>query len=80
VTAAEVFLKNQQRLARLTPLGPINSWDRQPYLTDAMEAGVPSLRQHNSYIHHNVLFNTMMVVVIMRIVIIFWCMVARKLL
>jgi hypothetical protein len=37
--------------------GPINSWDRQPYLSDAMEPGVPSLRQHGSYIHHNVLFN-----------------------
>jgi hypothetical protein len=37
--------------------GPINSWDRQPYLSDAIEPGVPSLRQHNSYIHHNVLFN-----------------------
>ncbi|CAF4968551.1 unnamed protein product [Rotaria sp. Silwood1] len=37
--------------------GPINTWDRQPYLTDAMETGVPSLRQRNSYIHHNVLFN-----------------------
>jgi hypothetical protein len=37
--------------------GPINSWDRQPYLSDAMQPGVPSLRQHESYIHHNVLFN-----------------------
>ncbi|CAF5153289.1 unnamed protein product, partial [Rotaria sp. Silwood1] len=37
--------------------GPINSWDRQPYLSDAIQPGVPSLRQHNSYIHHNVLFN-----------------------
>ncbi|UJR19719.1 hypothetical protein I4U23_022853 [Adineta vaga] len=36
--------------------GPINSWDRQPYLTDAIEP-VSSLRQHNSYIDHNVLFN-----------------------
>ncbi|CAF4863601.1 unnamed protein product, partial [Rotaria sp. Silwood1] len=27
--------------------GPINTWDRQPYLTDAMETGVPSLRQRN---------------------------------
>jgi hypothetical protein len=37
--------------------GLINTWDRQPYLTDAIQPGVPSLRQHNSYIHHNVLFN-----------------------
>ena len=35
--------------------GPINSWDRQPYLTDAVEPGVPSLWQHYSYIHHNTL-------------------------
>ena len=37
--------------------GPINTWDRQPYLTDAVQSGVPSLRQHKSYIHHNALFN-----------------------
>ena len=37
--------------------GPINTWDRQPYLTDAMQSGVPSFRQRNSYIHHNLLFN-----------------------
>ena len=37
--------------------GPINSWDRQPYLTDAVQSGVPSLWQHESYIHHNTLFN-----------------------
>ncbi|CAF3769782.1 unnamed protein product [Rotaria sp. Silwood1] len=37
--------------------GPINSWDRQPFLTDAVESGLPSLWQHTSYIHHNVLFN-----------------------
>lgn len=37
--------------------GPINSWDRQPYLSDALEPGVPSLQQRESYIHHNVLFN-----------------------
>jgi hypothetical protein len=37
--------------------GPINSWDRQPYLTDALEPGVPSLWQHPSYIHHNTLVN-----------------------
>jgi hypothetical protein len=37
--------------------GPINTWDRQPYLSDAMQPGIPSLRQHNSFIHHNVLFN-----------------------
>jgi hypothetical protein len=36
--------------------GPINSWDRQPYLTDAVEPGSPSLWQHQSYIHHNTLF------------------------
>jgi hypothetical protein len=35
--------------------GPINSWDRQPYLTDAAKSGVPSLSQHISYIHHNTL-------------------------
>ena len=40
-----------------TDHGPINSWDRQPYLSDAMQSGSPSLRQHESYIHHNVLFN-----------------------
>jgi hypothetical protein len=37
--------------------GPINSWDRQPYLTDAVQPGLPSLWQHESYIHHNTLFN-----------------------
>jgi hypothetical protein len=37
--------------------GPINTWDRQPYLTDAVQPGLPSLWQHESYIHHNVLFN-----------------------
>jgi hypothetical protein len=37
--------------------GPINTWDRQPFLTDAEQPGLPSLWQHNSYIHHNVLFN-----------------------
>ncbi|UJR20272.1 hypothetical protein I4U23_023403 [Adineta vaga] len=37
--------------------GPINTWDRQPYLTDSVESGIPSLWQHESYIHHNVLFN-----------------------
>jgi hypothetical protein len=37
--------------------GPINTWDRQPYLTDAVQSGVPSLWQHESYIHHNTLFN-----------------------
>jgi hypothetical protein len=36
--------------------GPINSWDRQPYLTDAVQPGLPSLWQHQSYIHHNTLF------------------------
>ena len=35
--------------------GPINSWDRQPFLTDAVQTGVPSLWQHKSYIHHNTL-------------------------
>jgi hypothetical protein len=37
--------------------GPINTWDRQPYLTDAVQRGLPSLWQHASYIHHNTLFN-----------------------
>jgi hypothetical protein len=37
--------------------GPINSWDRQPYFTDAVQRGVPSVWQHVSYIHHNTLFN-----------------------
>jgi hypothetical protein len=37
--------------------GTINSWDRQPYLTDAVQRGVPSLWQHVSYIHHNTLIN-----------------------
>ena len=41
-----------------TDHGPINTWDRQPFLSDALEAGVPSLWQHTSYIHHNVVFNT----------------------
>jgi hypothetical protein len=35
--------------------GPINSWDRQPFLTDAVQSGLPSLWQHESYIHHNTL-------------------------
>ena len=33
--------------------GPINTWDRQPFLTDARQSGLPSLWQHYSYIHHN---------------------------
>jgi len=37
--------------------GNINSWDRQPFLTDAVQPGVPSLWQHVTYIHHNTLFN-----------------------
>ncbi len=37
--------------------GPINSWDRQPFLSDAVQPGVPSLWQHTSYIHHNTLVN-----------------------
>jgi hypothetical protein len=37
--------------------GPINTWDRQPYLTDAIQPGSPSLWQHPSYIHHNTLVN-----------------------
>ena len=37
--------------------GPINTWDRQPFLTDGAQTGVPSLWQHESYIHHNTLFN-----------------------
>jgi hypothetical protein len=37
--------------------GPINTWDRQPYLTDALQSGIPSLRQHENYIHHNTLFS-----------------------
>jgi hypothetical protein len=37
--------------------GPINTWDRQPFLSDAVQPGVPSLWQHVSYIHHNTLFN-----------------------
>jgi hypothetical protein len=37
--------------------GPINSWDRQPYLSDALQPDLPSLWQHESYIHHNNLVN-----------------------
>ena len=37
--------------------GPINSWDRQPYLTDAVQPGSPSLWQHVSYIDHNVIYD-----------------------
>jgi hypothetical protein len=37
--------------------GPINTWDRQPFLSDAVQRGLPSLWQHESYIHHNTLFN-----------------------
>ena len=37
--------------------GPINTWDRQPFLSDAMQSGVPSLWQHESYIHHNTIIN-----------------------
>jgi hypothetical protein len=37
--------------------GSINTWDRQPYLTDAVQSGIPSLRQHENYIHHNTLFS-----------------------
>ena len=37
--------------------GPINTWDRQPFLTDGRQPGVPSLWQHRSFIHHNLLVN-----------------------
>ena len=38
--------------------GPINTWDRQPYLTEARDGvGRAGLDQHWSYIHHNVLLN-----------------------
>ncbi|CAF0900788.1 unnamed protein product [Adineta steineri] len=37
--------------------GPINTWDRQPFLSDAKQSGIPSLWQHYSYIHHNTIFN-----------------------
>jgi hypothetical protein len=37
--------------------GPINTWDRQPYLTDAVQPGSPSVWQHDSYINYNTLFN-----------------------
>ena len=37
--------------------GPINSWDRQPFLTDAVQSDIPSLWQHESYIHHNAIIN-----------------------
>ena len=36
--------------------GPINTWDRQPYLTTQAGLG-PSLWQHESLIHHNALLN-----------------------
>merc|ERR1712046_88463 len=32
--------------------GPINSWDRQPYIT-TVRTGKPSLVPENRYIHHN---------------------------
>ncbi|CAF1619649.1 unnamed protein product [Rotaria sp. Silwood1] len=35
----------------------INTWDRQPFLSDAVQRGLPSLWQHKSYIHHNTLVN-----------------------
>ena len=39
--------------------GPINSWDRLPYLTEQRNgASNASLTPHDSYIHHNALFNT----------------------
>ena len=39
--------------------GPINTWDRQPYLTEQRAGkGHPSLVQHESFIHHNALFNS----------------------
>ncbi|CAF1053662.1 unnamed protein product [Adineta ricciae] len=37
--------------------GPINTWDRQPFLSDGRRSGVASLWQHQSFIHHNLLFN-----------------------
>jgi hypothetical protein len=37
--------------------GLIDIWDRQPFLSDAIQPGLPSLWQHQSYIHHNTLFN-----------------------
>ena len=37
--------------------GPINTWDRQPFLSDARQPGSPSLWQLNSHIHHNTIFN-----------------------
>ena len=39
--------------------GPINTWDRQPYLTEQRDGkGIASLIQHESSIHHNALFNS----------------------
>ena len=67
--------------------GPINTWDRQPYLTDAVQPGLPSVWQHDSYIHHNILFNNYHstwpidhddVAVPLKIVIIFSFMVAQS--
>ncbi|CAF4867217.1 unnamed protein product [Rotaria socialis] len=37
--------------------GPINTWDRQPFLSDAVQSSLPSVWQHKSFIHHNTLFN-----------------------
>ena len=37
--------------------GPINTWDRQPYLTVGADGVTASLEQHASYIHHNLLYN-----------------------
>jgi hypothetical protein len=37
--------------------GPINTWDRQPFLSDAVQPGLPSVWEHYSYIHHNTIFN-----------------------
>ena len=37
--------------------GPINTWDRQPYLTVGADGETASLEQHTSYIHHNLLYN-----------------------
>ncbi|CAF1130719.1 unnamed protein product [Rotaria magnacalcarata] len=37
--------------------GPTNTWDRQPFLSGAVQSSLPSVWQRESFIHQNTLFN-----------------------
>ncbi|CAF1461879.1 unnamed protein product [Adineta ricciae] len=60
IVSSDLYTNKQhlhERVHETSDHGPINTWARQVYLSDGAEAGVPSVWQHTSYIHHNLLFN-----------------------